>query len=202
MRTASIVAAAFAFGVGTFAMTRNAHALGPIDVEIGAKAGVATTPIKDSGVPNPLGFGIGARGGIDFLGFYGGVQLMYYFGGSDEVSVPGAESVKVSLHTFMYGVEAGYGFTLLDILTIRPQVGVGNATFSGSGEAAGFVNASGSGGSQSNLYIEPGVTGLVSLGGFFVGADANLLWFPGLDWAPNDSAKLCFSLHGQVGFKF
>jgi hypothetical protein len=201
MRTASIVAAAFAFGVGTFAMTRNAHALGPIDVEIGAKAGVATTPIKDSGFPNPLGFGIGARGGVAFLGFYGGVQLMYYFGGSDEVGA-GDQSFKVSLHTFMYGVEAGYGFTLLDILTIRPQVGVGNATFSSSASGAGAVDFNAGGYSKSNLYIEPGVTGLVSLGGFFVGADANLLWFPGLDWAPNDSAKLSFSLHGQVGFKF
>jgi hypothetical protein len=201
MRTASIVAAAFAFGVGTFAMTRNASALGPIDVEIGAKVGVATTPVKDSGFPNPLGFGIGARGGIDFLGFYGGVQLMYYFGGSDDISVPG-QSVSVSTHTFMYGVEAGYGFTLLDILTIRPQVGVGNASFSSSASGAGAVNVTAGGGSQSNLYIEPGVTGLVSLGGWFVGADANALFFPGLDFGPNDSAKVSFSLHGQIGFKF
>jgi hypothetical protein len=199
MRTASIVAAAFAFGVGTFAMTRNAHALGPLDVEIGAKAGFAPSPLSSNNgvsVPNPLGFGLGARGGIDIIGIYAGVQLMYYFGGSDTVSALG-QSVSVKDHTFMYGVEAGYGFTLIDILTIRPQIGIGNATISGGGDVSGVVNASGGSNSQSNLYLEPGVTALISLGGWFVGADANLLDFPGL----NDG-QLTFSFHGQVGYKF
>jgi hypothetical protein len=199
MRTASIVAAAFAFGACTFAMTRNAHALGPVDVEIGAKVGVGTNPLKsENGVsdPNPLGFGIGARGGVSFLGFYGGVQLMYYFGGSDDVTIAG-QSLSLKDHAFMYGVEAGYGLTLIDILTIRPQVGIGNATFSSSGNISGAINATANGTSTSNLYIEPGVTALISLGGWFVGADANLLFFPGLD-----DSKVAFSLHGQIGFKF
>jgi len=197
MRTASIVAAALSFGVGTFAMTRNAHALGPVDIEIGAKAGLGTSPVSSSGYPNPLGFGIGARAGVDFLGIYGGVQLMYYFGGSDDVSVAG-QSFSLKDHTFMYGVEAGYGLTLLDILTIRPQVGIGNATFSTTGNVSGSIaNGSVSGGSDNELYIEPGVTGLVSLGGWFVGADANLLFFPSLD-----NSKVAFTLHGQIGFKF
>jgi hypothetical protein len=198
MRTASIAAAAFAFGVGTFAMTRSAHALGPVDIEVGAKVGIATNPVSNSdGRPNPLGFGLGGRAGVDFLGFYGGVQLMYYFGGSDDLSVPG-ESVKFSDHTFMYGFEGGYGFTLIDILTIRPQLGIGNATFSSSVSGSGAANVDvGGGGSQSNIYLEPGVTGLVSLAGWFVGADANLLFFPGLD-----GSQTSFSLHGQVGIKF
>jgi hypothetical protein len=198
MRTASIVAAALSFGVGTFAMTRNAHALGPVDLEIGAKAGLGTSPISSSGYPNPLGFGIGGRAGVAFLGFYGGVQLMYYLGGSTDEG----DGVTFKDHTFMYGIEAGYGFTLIDILTIRPQLGIGNATFSSSVSgsentgAATTVGFSG-GGSKSNLYLEPGVTVLISLGGFFVGADANLLGFPGLD-----DSKLAFTLHGQVGLKF
>ena len=197
MRTASIVAAACAFGAATFALTRDAHALGPVDVEVGARAGVGTNPVKVSGFPNPLGFGLGARGGVSFLGFYGGVQLMYYFGGSNDVSAGGLQSFSVSTHTFMYGIEAGYGLTLIDVLTIRPQVGIGNANFSSSVSGTGLVNASGSGGSTSNLYIEPGVTGLVSLGGWFVGADANLLFFPGMD-----QSQTAFSLHGQIGLKF
>ena len=200
MRTASIVAAAFAFGACTLAMTRNAHALGPVDVEIGAKVGVGTSPVSSNNgisTPNPLGFGIGARGGVSFLGFYGGVQLMYYFGGSDDVSIAG-QSFSLKDHTFMYGVEAGYGLTLLDILTIRPQVGIGNATFSTTGNVSGSIaNGNVSGGSDNELYIEPGVTGLVSLGGWFVGADANLLFFPSLD-----NSKVAFTLHGQIGFKF
>jgi hypothetical protein len=197
MRTASIVAAALSFGVGTFAMTRNAHALGPVDIEIGAKAGLGTSPVSTSGYPNPLGFGIGGRAGVDFLGFYGGVQLMYYLGGSTDEGA----GITYKDHTFMYGVEAGYGFTLIDILTIRPQLGIGNATFSSSvsGSASSGDTSVGfsGGGSKSNLYLEPGVTGLISLGGFFIGADANLLAFPGLD-----DSKLAFTLHGQVGFKF
>lgn len=200
MRTASIVAAAFAFGACTFAMTRNAHALGPVDVEIGAKVGVGTSPANNNNgvsVPNPLGFGIGGRAGVDFLGFYGGIQLMYYFGGSDTASFDG-QSISLKDHTFMYGVEAGYGFTLVDVLTIRPQVGIGNATLSSNGNISGALNVNANGASTSNLYVEPGVTGLISLGGWFVGADANLLFLPGLD----DFSKVAFTLHGQIGVKF
>ncbi|HTB74442.1 MAG TPA: hypothetical protein VK762_14420, partial [Polyangiaceae bacterium] len=69
--------------------------------------------------------------------------------------------------------------------------------FSSSGNISGAINATANGTSTSNLYIEPGVTALISLGGWFVGADANLLFFPGLD-----DSKVAFSLHGQIGFKF
>ena len=159
--------------------TRTAHALGPIDLEIGAKAGIGTDPY--SAGPNPLGFGLGGRAGVVlFDHLYGGVNAMYYLGGSQN---------GVSANTLMYGLEAGWGWKLLDILTIRPQVGLGNASFSGSGP--GF------GGSTSNWYIEPGVTGLVSLGLLFVGADANVLAFPGLA-----NSNVAFTLHGQVGVKF
>lgn len=203
MRTASIVAAACAFGAATFALIPSAHALGPVDVEIAARAGFATNPVSSSSsngvsfsAPNPLGFGLGARGGVSFMGIYGGINVMYYFGGSNNASVLG-QSVSFSDHTFMYGLEAGYGFTLIDILTIRPQIGVGNASFSSSANLQGAVNANVGGNNGSNLYLEPGVTGLVSLGGLFLGADANLLFFPGLD-----NSTTAFSFHGQIGFKF
>jgi hypothetical protein len=212
MRTASIVVGAVAFSAATFAMTRNAHALGPVDLEVGAKVGFASNPASSSssttvnGVTtttsssggNVLGFGLGARGGVSFMGFYGGVQLMYYFGTSQDESVGGV-SASVSAHTFMYGLELGYGIKLLDLLTIRPQLGIGNANFSTSVNESGVpgiggINVSGS---NSNLYLEPGVTGIVSLGTFFVGADANILFFPGLD-----NSKPAFSFHGQIGLKF
>jgi hypothetical protein len=209
MRTASIVAGACAFCAATFAMTRNAHALGPVDLEVGAKVGFGTNPVSNSNGGsslNPLGFGLGARAGVSFLGFYGGAQLMYYFGGSQDLSVPGVsaggisvpgQSASVSVHTLMYGVEAGYGITLIDILTIRPQIGIGNGTVSCSASASGVVNTSAGCGSQSSLYLEPGVTGLIGLGMWFVGADANVLFFTGLD-----NSKAAFTLHGQVGLKF
>jgi hypothetical protein len=170
--------AALAFGAGTFAMSRDAHALGPVDIEVGAKVGVASNPVSSQeGVsePNPLGFGVGARGGVDILGFYGGVNFMYYLGSSTDVTV-GSATASASEHTVMYGLELGYGVTLLDLLTI---------------EAAGGST------STSNLYIEPGVTGLVGLGLWYVGADANILFFPGLD-----NSKASVTIHGQIGIKF
>jgi hypothetical protein len=184
-----------ALGIVTFSATREAHALGPVDIEVGAKAGLATNP-ETGGGSNPMGFGLGARGGVDFLGFYGGVAFMYYFGSSQSASAEG-QSFTESVHTVTYGVEAGYGISLFGLLTLRPQVGIGNATFSSSVSGSGAVNADLSGGSKSNLYIEPGVTGLVAFGGYFVGADANLLFLPGLD-----NSKTAFTLHGQIGLKF
>ncbi|HEX4628651.1 MAG TPA: outer membrane beta-barrel protein [Gemmatimonadales bacterium] len=191
MRSASFFVAAFTLCAGALMTARDARALGPVDLELGAKVGMGTNPSSQN-APNPLGFGLGARGGVSFLGIYGGVQLMYYFGSSQDLG----QSISVSEHSLLYGVEAGYGVTLLDILTIRPQIGIGNltatASISGSGAAALGNNSP----SNSNLYLEPGVTGLVSLGGWFVGADANVLFLPGAD-----NSTAAFTLHGQVGLK-
>lgn len=175
MRRTSILVAAVAAGVLTLSSSREAHALGPVDLEIAAKAGYATNP--SSGSTNPLGVGLGGRAGVSFFGFYGGVGIIDYLGANSE-------------HALMYGFEAGYNWKIA-ILTIRPQVGVGNATFT-----AGSYNAS-------NLYIEPGLTGLVSLGMLFVGADANLLVLPNINEGNNNKGtETAFTLHGQVGVRF
>ena len=135
---------------------------------------------------NPLGFGLGGRGGASFFGFYGGVDLMYYFGGSQSVL-----GQNVSLNTLMYGLDLGYNFKVA-ILTIRPLLGIGN-----------FTVSSNVGGSASKLYLEPGLTGLVSFGTLFVGADANLLVLPGIhDSGGNQTTETAFTLHGQVGVRF
>jgi hypothetical protein len=192
MKSSSVLFAAIAAAAVASLATREARALGPVDIEVGAKVGVATSPVSNGNTPNPLGFGLGARGGLSFEGVYAGIQLLYYFGSSQNEPVLG----ELSEHALLYGVEAGYGFTLLDkLLTIRPQLGLGNATFTVSGSSS-VANVSGST-SKSNLYLEPGVTGLVSLGGWFVGADLNLLFLPGMD-----NTTTAFTLHGQVGLKF
>src|ERR1700677_5001383 len=116
MKSAPILVAAAAAGVLTLATTRSAHALGPVDVEIGLKGGVATNPINGA-TANPMGPGLGARGGVGIFGFYGGVKFMYYFGADD-------------VHTTQYGFEGGYSLGFGPI-TIRPQLGIGNITFSG-----------------------------------------------------------------------
>src|SRR5580704_11196395 len=178
MKSAPILVAAVAAGTLTFVAARPAHALGPLDLEIGAKAGVATNPSSGGG-DNPMGFGLGGRAGVAILGFYGCVQAMYYFGSKETV-----DGVSASSHTVLYGFEGGYGFSLPMVpITIRPQVGIGNATFTASGD--------GQSDSKSNLYIEPGVTVLVSLLGWYVGADANVLVFPGLD-----NSQVAVSIHG------
>ena len=205
MRSASISVAAFALCAGTLTMTRDARALGPVDLEVGAKVGMGTNPIGAKNgapdAPNPLGFGLGGRAGVSILGLYGGVQLMYYLGSSQDESV-GGSTLSVKEHSLLYGIEAGYGITLLDLLTIRPQLGIGNYTLSGSASgSAGGISVDASSQSRSNLYLEPGVTGIVSLGMWFVGADANLLILPGFDVGPNYDAKVAFTLHGQIGIK-
>jgi hypothetical protein len=192
-------AAAFAFLAGS--ISRDAHALGPIDLEVGAKAGGGTNPFSGQtpSTINPLGFGLGGRAGVAFFGIYAGVDLMYYFGGSQTEPIGGVggvsqQNVSVSEHTLMYGVDLGYNFKI-SILTIRPQLGLGNFTLTSSG--------GGQSTSVNNLYLEPGVTGLVSLGTLFVGADANLLVLPGIPQPDGGKGtNTAFTLHGQVGVRF
>jgi hypothetical protein len=186
-------------GAMVFSASQPASALGPLDVEIAAKAGVGTTPSNvPSGVPNPLGFGIGARGGVSILGLYGGLSFIYYLGGSQSVGAPGLGSLNESVHALMYGFEGGYGIKLVDILTLRAVVGVGNFTETVDVGPLGSA-------SNSNLYVEPGITGIVSLPfvGWFVGADANVLILPGFNNGGGQSqTDTAFTVHGQVGYKF
>jgi hypothetical protein len=176
--------------VGVLSFANNAAALGPLDLEVGVKAGVGTTPSNiPDGSPNPLGFGIGGRAGISILGLYGGGSIIYYTGGSQN---------NLSVNTLMYGFEGGYGIKLLDLLTLRAQVGVGSYQISASLQGTSLP-------SKSNLYLEPGITGIVTLPGlgWFVGADANVLVLTGVDNGSGQSqTDTAFTLHGQVGYKF
>jgi hypothetical protein len=187
-----------ALGIGVFSMPRNAHALGPLDLELGAKAGMGTNPFSGNG-PNPLGFGLGARGGVSIFGLYGGVNVIYYFGGSHNEQFDGG-STSVSAHSLLYGIEAGYGIKL-SILTLRAQVGIGNATITASGAAQGAGVSAGGSQSNSALYLEPGVVGMISLGMWFVGADVNALVLT-KDQNGNSKTDTALTFHGQVGVTF
>jgi hypothetical protein len=162
---------------------KDAHALGPIGIEVGAKVGGAS----DSG-PLPLGFGAGGRAGVTLFGLYGGLNAMYYLGGTPS----GPAAIVGSTHATQVGGELGYGFKLLDLLTIRPQVGAGNISFSSSGP------------STSSFYLEPGVTGLITLGILYVGADINALIVTGQQnfTVPGNGAQTAMTVHGQVGLTF
>src|SRR5207237_10223909 len=119
-------------GVGALRSPPDAHALGPVDLEIGAKVGAGTTPTGDK--INPLGFGLGGRAGVGIFGIYAGVSAMYYFGSS--ASDPNHRTGKAVL----YGAEAGYTFKLA-FLELRPQLGVGiyNGNFSAVTTSTGVV---------------------------------------------------------------
>jgi hypothetical protein len=187
-RSVTLIVAA-ALGAGTLCISREASALGPIDLEVAARAGAGTNPFSG---PNPLGFGIGARGGVAFLGFYGGLSFIYYFGSGQDLPLTG----HVSETSVLYGIEAGYGTKLLDLITLRGQLGLGNLTISS--------NISGTSSNGSNLYLEPGVLAEISVGMILVGADANVLLLPGVadPVSGGSSWKAAFTAHGQVGVKF
>jgi len=168
----------------------DARAVGPVDVEVGLKGGFATSPLSSG--TNPVGGGLGARAGVAFLGgFYVGGSVLNYFFGSTTTS-----TASFSTNMLMLGGEAGYGFTR-DRLTLRPQVGLGFAsvaTTASGADATAEDKSTGAG----YLYVEPGVTGLVSLGLVFVGADANLL----IILHAQQGSQAAFTLHGQVGVRF
>jgi hypothetical protein len=107
MRTSALVLAASTAALFTLVSERPAHALGPIDLEIAAKAGYGS---------NDLDFGIGGRAGISFFGLYGGVSLVDYLG-------------QDSVHVLTYGGEVGFGIKIA-FVTIRPLLGFGDAVTS------------------------------------------------------------------------
>ncbi|MGD0675124.1 MAG: hypothetical protein ABSC94_06870 [Polyangiaceae bacterium] len=188
MARPSLLLATASLTVGLVAFPTKADALGPVDIEIGARAGVA------AGTPGPLGFGIGGRGGVSIEGLYAGIDVIDYLGATVVCEScswpPGAQPVMQSLRALLYGFEAGYNFKVSRV-TIRPQVGLGDFRLS----SAYGSPAPGSGAISHYFYLEPGVVGLVSLGVLFVGADVTALLLP---TGGGGSA----TVHGQLGVTF
>jgi hypothetical protein len=198
-------------------MAREARAVGPVDVEVAGQVGIGTDPLINGG-PNPLGFGGGGRAGVAFHGLYGGLALMEYVGGNDKTgtfsegqrTIPVGNSFSSSDHVLMYGIEAGYGFKILGVLTIRPQVGLGNFTLSyvQTDHTSPLIQAAFSpteAGNVNNLYLQPGVTVLVALGIWLVGVDANVLVLPTFaePYALySGSTDTAFTTHVQLGLTF
>jgi len=203
VKQASFFLLTAAAGLGTLSVTRSASALGPVDVEVAAKVGGGTNPVNVPGGQfgpaqvNALGVGLGARAGASISGFYGGLTFMYYFG-ERQRPYPTYTNMLIHLESFssvMYGVEAGYNFNV-SLLTIRPELGVGNYTLTAS--SPGTTTSS-----SSNLYLEAGVVGLLSFGRWLVGADAGTFLLPG--WSnshPGGSSSLALTANGEVGIKF
>jgi hypothetical protein len=191
MRSGATLLVTAVLGVGSMCVPRDAHALGPVDLEVAGKVGVGTNPF--GGFPNPLGFGLGARAGVSILGLYGGLGLMYYFGSSQNLPSAGG---SISSNALLYGLEGGYGAKLFNLVTLRGQLGLGSFT----------VNQSGAHGASGNsvIYLEPGLTALLTFGTLLVGADANVLILPGINDPLNGQSAwdAAFTIHAQGGVKF
>jgi hypothetical protein len=179
--------------IGVVALPTKAEALGPVDIEVAAKVGATLGPL------GPLGIGLGGRAGVSFLGIYAGVDVIDYLGATAACAgcsqpPPPAGQTQVQTQQWrsalLYGLEGGYNFKV-SLVTIRPQVGVGNFRSSSS-----YGNPPPSERDISNyFYLEPGVVGLVTFGMVFIGADINALILP---TGPNDAV----TAHGQIGVSF
>jgi hypothetical protein len=207
--------------VGALLVAAEASALGPLDVEAGAKVGAGTNPIG-GGFPNPLGVGVGGRAGVSLFGLYGGISVLYYLGGSGQFSsplVPGiTEGGNVSAHSLLYGAEVGYGRKLFRHLTLRGQLGLGAYTLTTGGTVSensdeSIVLSHSASGTDHYFYLEPGVTAIVTFGVLFFGVDINALLLPaGPSATPPLSPTSPFSAshafdaaltgHGQIGIVF
>jgi hypothetical protein len=156
--------------------SKTASALGPIGIEVGGKVGYASNAF--GGPVNAFGVGIGGRGGVVlFDSLYAGINVIDYLGNNNASSI-------------QYGAELGYGFKLT-VLTIRPQIGLGN--FSSSFSGFGINTSSGS------FYLEPGVTAIITLGIIYFGADVNALI---LTNSPGGGINTACTVHGQLGVSF
>jgi hypothetical protein len=179
-------------GVASLLFAGEAHALGPIDLELAARGGAGSAPGGQS--PNPLGFGLGARAGVSFMGLYGGLSFINYFG-----ETQGPTDFSVSSHALLYGVEGGYGSKILGLLTLRAQVGVGNfgqtvETKTGIATDSRTFNS---------LYVEPGILVMLPLGPILIGGDANVLVLPSRAYPDGHTAlDAAFTVHAQIGVKF
>jgi hypothetical protein len=172
----------------------DAHALGPLDIELGARVGAATNP--NSNTPTPFGVGIGGRAGVSIYHLYAGISAIHYDGSSADVSGPATPAgtfgtASVDYSTTLIGGELGYSITGIPLLTLRPQIGIGNASFS-VGDA-----------SQSHIYVEPGLLAMIRVGIVYFGADANILVIPSVDQGLNDTKTYTsLTIHGQIGLVF
>jgi hypothetical protein len=177
-------------------LPREAFALGPVDLELAAQLGGGTSTVG-SGTPNALGFGLGGRAGIDFLGLYAGVAAMYYVGNGGDGTDFNGNTVHTYARSSLFGLEGGYNLGL-SMLTLRPQLGVGyyHAGITDSPIGAGLGEPGSSSRDSDSIYVQPGVAGLLSFGMLIVGADIGILWVPAVD-----SSQAAVTAHVQVGIK-
>jgi hypothetical protein len=197
---------AVAVVAGILLVARAAHAIGPVDAEV---AGVGGGTNLASSAANELGFEAGARAGVSWRHFYGGLSFVdsptvtmraLCVGPVVAYCTTGTTSVlPFSVRSIRYGLDAGYDFRLLSRFIVRPQLGVGRIALYQSSPVQVVVNdgLEGLDGTAHDVYLEPGVTAIVFLWHFLLGVDANALWVPELA-----HSRAALTAHGQLGVRF
>jgi hypothetical protein len=111
---------------------------------------------------NDLNLGFGARGGYTLVqSVYFGMLADYWFGTSQEATVPGAGSIKASSHGWDVMGDVGYDFAPSPTLVLRPFVGFG--IFGAFGESC--TNFAGPTGAANTCVSSSGTKGAGALGG-------------------------------------
>jgi hypothetical protein len=222
MRTFMVAASVGAFALGFCA---GARASEPVDVQVGTRFGAGTNPVG-GGLPNPMGFGAGGRAGLSFYGVYAGATAIYYAGRSGTIDIGETEFVRgtITPHSFLYGLELGYGVKIARVLELRAGVGVGDDVLGAAGMVGygctcdNVVTPPRSVRSVHYVYWEPTFTALVDFGRVYVGADVSVLLLPSgpvpiaagtgpysvLTLPFSDAVKLdgAATVHAQVGMHF
>jgi hypothetical protein len=176
--------AALVVAMAALLSAKTARALGPVDVEAAALAGYGTNPVRGYAI-NPLGLGIGGRAGVSAHGFYGGVSVVDYLGGTNGST----RSASVEM-----GVEAGYGIRV-SLLTIRPELGIGDLAVRTSIPDLGAAT-------QNSLYLEPRVTAVLTFGVLCLATDVGTLVLTHGPTVSGTGLEAAVTFHAQVGVTF
>jgi hypothetical protein len=194
--------------------------------ELAGKAAYSAPPVR--GGTSPFGAGFGGRLGFSIAGVYLGASVVDYMGATDidawahgvlyggEIGY-GLRSSDVGGVTFVIRPQVGVGgltvFHTTPITssssttsrTVRTRANVDVITTASGGTSSG---SSGSASnttttSLSNVYLQPGVTFLVSSKSTFAGVNANVLLIPGVTYGDNaPTTWMSYGLEGQLGVRF
>jgi len=137
------------------------------------------------------GGGFGARGGLSYRGFYGGLTYMDYLTDSECLDT-GSNTPCFSSHGLSFGAEAGYGHTFFRVLTLRGIVGVGDYAILNTAtdySCSDITNpasctTTSSNGSKHSFYVQPEGLIEVSLGPVILGVDGSVFAMPGSPTGP------------------
>ena len=119
---------------------------------------------------NPYGIGLGVNGGYTLgFGLFVGGQFDYYFGGSEETEFAGS-TLEFNAKVFDFMGQVGYDIGLSPDFVLRPQAGVGLASFGGKICAGGRCESPDR---ESHFALVPGVKALYDVGPVMLTGEAS-----------------------------